>query len=457
MNLKEIFSAGSVVDSRYVISEIIKVSDRDMHVKALDQFLDQLPVTLKLFHIEEQTTKKELERFRAEVIITRTLSHPCIEAVYDIGKHESNFLYISSQTLKGLPVSKIAKNHKGDKIPFPLILEALYQLLHALDEAHAKGIIHRNINPENILLEIKENQVSSQLTNFGLGKRMEKDLGLSKTSDSASLFTVFHSPEQVLGKQLDERTDIYSLGKVFTQLLHDPDFSKTSIKQISPKDFLSEDSFPDLKSFRTDLPDWFISCLQRMCKKNPNERFSTAKEVKKFILLGLDYKSKLITQTKNRAPSILSPFQKNGKRGTFRNNARGKNRSLNNKKIILASLMSCILLLGIGMARPWSGNDSSKQVLEEKNQAMIQAVSSGNESEVFKLLSENISPELKDEQGTPLLHAAVKQSDSAIVYTLLSHEPSIIHMKDERGRTALEYAILKDNQEMIKLLRQFTK
>ncbi len=449
MSLLDILIPDTILDSRYQIASVSEVSETTACVKAIDLYLDKCPVTLKVFHINEHTTRKELERFRAEVIITRGLSHPNIEAVYDIGRFESDLLYISTQEIEGEPLTQLLENYSSKKIPFKIAVELAYQLLHALQTAHAKGIVHRNIIPENIFVTISRNRLGNvMLRNFGLGKLFGKDLGLTRTGERAISISIYQSPEQIRGEMIDERSDLYSLGMVLSELFSGVPLSAASKKNNNALDVFTANVLPDLRTIREDLPVWFIELIERLTEKDKNKRISSAKEARTQILSHLGYKSERlnISKSKNGFFSFLNSIF--GFRG----------RPLMTKTSMSFGLaLFCILAAGIPLYFFTNANVSESVSNEKDHTLLFEAVTSGNETEVFKLLSKGISPNIYDSEGTPLLFYAIRKNNNSIAYTLLSNAPEILNMQDSAGKTAIHYAMENSNEELVSMLRQFSK
>ncbi len=446
--LNTTFTVGDVLDSRYEILEVSELTEKTARIKAIDLHLDKYPVILKIFHLDDSTTRKDLERFRAEVIITRKLSHPNIEAVYDIGRFESDFLYISSQEIEGIPLTHLIKNHSSEKISFKIAVELTYQLLHAVQTAHAKGIIHRNIIPENIVVTASRNRLQNvTLRNFGLGKLFEKDLGLTKTGERVIIASVYQSPEQIRGEVIDERSDLYSLGGVLSEFISGTSLNGADKKNNNALEIFTSNQLPDLRATRKDLPAWFIELIEFLTVKNKNERISSAKEAGTFILNHLGYKSKQLHLSKKK--SRLSYF--------FNSIFGFQVRPLITKTSMSFGLaLFGILLAGIPVY--WFTHQSvSESVTKEKDHALLfEAVASGNETDVLKLLSKGISPEIYDSEGTPLLFYAIRQNNNSIAYTLLSNAPEILNMQDLAGKTAIHYAEQNNNQELVSILHKFS-
>lgn len=231
-------------------------------------------VALKLIRPDTLASPTAIKRFRVEAEAIARINHPGIVQVYDVG--ESNGLpymvleYVPGRTLKDMLLRKGTLDEK-------LTISLLVQVAKALDRANEAGVIHRDIKPENILLNRKG---QAKVADFGLARfRDEKGIPLNLTQEGLALGTpLYMSPEQVEGRQLDIRTDIYSLGvTAYHMLAGAPPFQGKNQLEVA---LLHVQGKPEpLEKLRPDLSPGLVSVVKRMMARKPDHRYQTPAEL----------------------------------------------------------------------------------------------------------------------------------------------------------------------------------
>ena len=273
-------------------------------------------IVLKILDISKHADDTaQIERFLAEGRIVASLNHPNIITIYDIGITDDNSLYISMEYIKGGDL----KSRIGIPMDPYEAIDYLIQIGSGLEVAHEHGIIHRDVKPANILF--RENNIPL-LTDFGIAKQLGNDLNLTSTGIFLGSPN-YVSPEQASGDKIDGRSDIYSLGCIFYEMItgEKPYKSETVFDVVmqhknAPVPVLPE----DLNKYQT--------LLDRMMAKNRHERFENADSMIEFM-------RNLVNEQK---ASITYDFSLMEKTGDKKNN-----RSL---KILLVMLLVSAIFFG---------------------------------------------------------------------------------------------------------------
>ena len=237
--------------------------------KARHKALDRI-VCVKILSPALTNDKKAVELFLTEARAIAELEHPNIVQVFNVGK-EKGYYFIVMSFIEGQTLSQIIKKQKN--IPLNTIIDLFEGIFLGLDAAHAKGIIHRDIKPSNILIN-PDGQ--PKIVDFGIAKKMDKEKGSTKTTELAGT-AYFIAPEQALGRDLDTRADLYSVGASLYYVLTGqfPYNGKNTIDIIQKH---INDPVPNPATLRPDIPAWLAGAVQRLMAKKPEDRFQTAKE-----------------------------------------------------------------------------------------------------------------------------------------------------------------------------------
>lgn len=178
---------------------------------AHDPHIDR-KVALKVLHKDHLGSKDIIKRFIKEAKAIGRLSHPDIVSVYDVGQDHGT-IFIAMEYLEGRPLNKVIQS---EKLPIAAIIKIGRQVAAALDYAHQKGIIHRDIKPSNLMLTDNGNV---KLTDFGIAHFEDASLTLKTRSGDILGTPAYMSPEQIAGKTVDNRSDLYSLGVILYELM----------------------------------------------------------------------------------------------------------------------------------------------------------------------------------------------------------------------------------------------
>ncbi len=230
-------------------------------------------VAVKVMRPDIQSDEMCRKRFEQEAHAAAGLNHPNIVQVYAIGEAEG-IRFIAQEYVQGLNMRDyIAK--KGPP-PVQIAMHIMKQVAAAVQAASEAGIVHRDIKPENILLTRKG---LAKVADFGLAQLTQPGDNVRLTQIGITMGTpLYMSPEQVQGKKIDHRSDIYSLGVTFYHLLCGrPPFRGETAMAVAIQQVQS--NAPPLIETRSDLPSSICDLVHRMMAKMPDDRFQSAQAV----------------------------------------------------------------------------------------------------------------------------------------------------------------------------------
>ncbi|HSK70515.1 MAG TPA: protein kinase [Pyrinomonadaceae bacterium] len=277
------FESGAKID-KYEIQNLLGVGGMGEVYRALDTELHR-PVAIKFLSNEFNLDSERLSRFIQEARSASALNHPHILTVHEIGRlgeEESSARYFVTEFIDGITLRSYMNSSKlklGD------ILDIAIQISSALVAAHAAGIVHRDIKPENIMIR-RDGYI--KVLDFGLAKPTEHAPSVDseaatqmfvKTNPGTVMGTVnYMSPEQASGKEVDARTDIWSLGVLLYEMLtgHLPFEGKTSSHVVVA---ILEKEPPPLSAYVPEIPDALEWIISEVLTKDREERTQSAREL----------------------------------------------------------------------------------------------------------------------------------------------------------------------------------
>ncbi len=256
----------------YWIDRLLDRGGMGVVYKAMDIDLDRA-VALKLIAPEWMEDDNATARFRTEARLAASLEHPNIVPVHR-GGEEQGVLYLA---MRFVPGTNLRRMIDRSPLPFETTGIILTQIASALDAAHSRGLVHRDVKPANILISDETAQTHAYLTDFGLTKRPGSTGGLTGTGLWVGTAD-YVAPEQIQGHAIDGRADIYSLGCVLYEMLtgevaypKDGDIAKLWAHISNPP--------PQPSTTRTDLVPAFDEVVARATAKDPADRYATAGEM----------------------------------------------------------------------------------------------------------------------------------------------------------------------------------
>jgi len=259
---------------RYEVVEEIGKGAMGVVYLARDPLIGRL-VALKTFRVGFQARDEELAQFRSRFVreaqSAGILSHPNIVTIHDVvDEGAGGMCFIAMEYVKGTNLKQLLQ--KPDTFPVSFIVEVIAQVAEALDYAHSRGVVHRDIKPANILIT-PDNRV--KITDFGIARLESSTL----TMEGQLLGTPnYMAPEQIQGKEIDHRADVFSLGVVFYEMLtRKKPFQGENMTAVTHK--IVYDAFRPPEEIVTELPKGLSEVLGRCLEKDPNRRYPRASEV----------------------------------------------------------------------------------------------------------------------------------------------------------------------------------
>ena len=220
-------------------------------------------------------------RFLREAETAARLSHPHIVPIFSVGEGPDGLVYFIMAFVDGEPLS--GKLQRRGTLPPEEARRIMLETVDALGAAHALGIVHRDVKPDNILLEGSRGRV--MVTDFGIAKALSSSTGPGTLTGTGVAIGTPHymSPEQALGeREIDGRSDLYSLGVVgYQMLVGELPFSAPTVPGLLMKQITEE--APDITLKRSDCPAELSACVMRCLDKDPEKRWPTADALRRAL------------------------------------------------------------------------------------------------------------------------------------------------------------------------------
>ncbi|HXN26003.1 MAG TPA: tetratricopeptide repeat protein [Candidatus Acidoferrales bacterium] len=266
-----VIAPGSDFGPRYRIEVLLGQGGMGRVYKAYDKDLDRT-VAIKVVRDGAIGESDALKRFKQELVLASKISHKNILRIHDMGD-VGGLRFISMAFVEGKDLQHIIR--ENPKMPLQRILNFSRQIAEALAAAHAEGVVHRDLKPQNLLVD-KNDQIF--VCDFGLAKSFEEGaIGMTRTG--AFLGTPrYMSPEQVEGKPADGRADLYAFGLIlYEMVIGDVPFTGESTLKVMYQRIQEKPKSP--KILRPDLPNWLVKIIMRCLERDPNDRYQNAYEI----------------------------------------------------------------------------------------------------------------------------------------------------------------------------------
>jgi HAMP domain-containing protein len=264
---------GSVFANRYDVKEILGAGGMGVVYRAFDRELQE-PVAIKTLRPEALAGGNvALERFKQEIRLARRIAHRNVVRTYDLGEMGGTY-YLTMEYVEGTSLKQLISSR--GKLPIPVTLTIGKQLCRALEVAHVEGVIHRDIKPQNMVVEPNG---FLKVMDFGIARLANPPKGKGLTEAGMSIGTPdYMSPEQLSGLELDARADLYAAGVVLFECVTGrvPFEAETTWALVAKH---LEEQAPDPRSLNDEVPEGLAKVILKAMAKAPGDRYSTASEM----------------------------------------------------------------------------------------------------------------------------------------------------------------------------------
>lgn len=262
---------GKRLDGRYEIHELLGVGGMAVVYRAYDTIDDRM-VAIKILKDEFAGNSDFLRRFRNESKAIAVLSHPNIVKVYDVSFGD-RIQYIVMEYVDGITLKQYLDQHKETAVPWKEALHFTTQILWALQHAHEKGIVHRDIKPQNIML-LQDGTI--KVMDFGIARFARSE---TRTMTDKAIGSVHYiAPEQARGDVTDERADIYSVGVMLYEMLTGRlPFEADNAVSVAIMQLQANPTLP--RDINPDIPEGLQEITMKAMQKAPSQRYQSAAEM----------------------------------------------------------------------------------------------------------------------------------------------------------------------------------
>lgn len=255
---------GELIGGRYEIEELVGTGGMSSVYRARDRVLERR-VALKILHEHFSADPEYVERFRREARAIARLNHPNIVTVIDRGEFGKR-QFIVFEHIPGENLKEVVE--REGQLPVAQALALTHQIARGLAFAHQHGVVHRDVKPQNVLLD---ESGTAKVTDFGIARSLDPGEELTQTGTLLGT-SDYIAPEQASGEPIDARSDQYSLGVLLYELLTgEVPYPADSFMAVAMRHL--RDPVPSVRERRRDVPDRVDKIVARAMAKRPADRF----------------------------------------------------------------------------------------------------------------------------------------------------------------------------------------
>jgi tetratricopeptide (TPR) repeat protein/predicted Ser/Thr protein kinase len=266
---EDLLAAGAVLGQRYEILQVLGRGGMGAVYKARDREVDRI-VALKVIRPDLAGNSAMLERFKQELVLSHQVTHKNVVRIYDLGEAEG-VKFITMEYIEGRDLRSIILEKKS--FPPGEAVEIMLQVCRALEAVHAVGVIHRDLKPQNIM---RDKQGRVVVMDFGLARLVESN-GMTQTGALVGTME-YMSPEQALGSQLDQRSDLFTLGLIFYELLTGrmPFAADSALASLIRR---TQERAAPVTQYDRSIPAALANIVARCMERDPKQRYQSSAQL----------------------------------------------------------------------------------------------------------------------------------------------------------------------------------
>ena len=400
---------GTTLSGRYRLDAKLGSGGMSTVYLAMDETLERR-VAIKVLHREMSDQPDQLERFRRESRTVAQLSHPNVVAVIDAGDDAGHpyivFEYVEGETLK-------ERIDRLGRLPLDEVAAYGIEIGRGLQAAHQAAMVHRDVKPQNVLID---SDGRAKVTDFGIALSLDSD-GLTKTGRVLGT-TDYVSPEQAMGREVDSRSDIYSLGVLLWEMLiGDVPFKAETLVGVAMKHVNEE--MPDVQKRRPGVSAALSAVIERATRKDPRKRYPDMSAMLADLEAALEVEIARAGGSSGEATTVLDSVP------SRRRILSARTVSVAGILMVLAAVVAALLIVGLG------GDKGTKR---ERGEAPA-APSSGNEVELVDSGTVDFDPEGGDGEHPEEVDLATDGNPTGTAWSTETYTaaPSLIDAAGKEG------------------------